>query len=1573
MRSHVRIGNGSSPNVDRSAAHGRVHEAEEAKCNSRVSLSFPKWCAMLTSQVLRTRTAFSKYLVDSFSSQPSCLAPSPALFPLALPGEFPKMIPGSSSRVRRKIHLERVVYIMVLALNFWHYGGAFLSFEVLRRKPSSQQLAVHKRLRGFLKSEAATGTFLVAAAGRKFPQLDARLAELSSAVTFLGLSGEPYSKAFQGAPVAMDNTVMEELEPYRSLDADRLKLSGSGLWNITEWLPDELCMAYREPSSIFLDRKPPHGEYPLMSDSPEMICKLAKVWDARGLLYLHHEDVPDHEQVRVFNCYKNPEVDRQIGDRRGRNYVECKLVGPSSSLPAATDLLDLMVGPGEKLSVSCSDRKDFYHQLWVTQSRARFNSLGPTLSAEMLSDTSAYTAYCLRMSSKYNRLHHGDRLRAGCEDGRRRRAEPKLRVAFSSILQGDHGGVEFATAAHESLLSSFGCLAPNTRTTASRPLYDCKVADGLVIDDYFAVSIEGQDCPLEATKSVGLHHKAQEAYSAESLLGSPEKDTIGGSLGRVIGVQLNSSDQARRCGMVLASSPSEKRLALSWISLQISQMRRTTDQLHLCLLGGWVSSLLFRRPCMSILNHSFRLVGQDYVAASDPKLLSLPLPVAEELTLLSVLVPVMQTDLAVEMCPRMFATDASKDRGAIVETDSLGYVTEILHRACKSKGAYTSLPSRESMVLREIDDDEWDNIPEQRPNVHRPIAFKFQFIEVFAGASKISDCLSGMGFVVGPPLDLSWSLEYNLRWSHVMAWISYMICEGRLLAVIIEPPCTTFRVMRRPALRDKSCPFGFDPQDPQTQVGNELAHRGFQTLHLAGSYGVAAMLETPNSSKLKNLPSWKRIEGKRNAYAVRCDSCRFGSPHLKSFKFLGVNVNMDEIALRCRCLGKHLQVQGQYTKKSATYTDALASAIASVFAKAILTIERVQDRIDDLEVDGKENLLGNEVVKTSPWEVSGSWAYKSPSHINLLELAAIVELSRRISRRYGQCRVLSFVDSFVTRGACSKGRSASGGITKLLRRLGAISVSAGLYFTTPFCPTRLNPADDPTRLRDVRAPQQNEWLRLCGKEELYKLATHKPLRRWAANWASIMVKLMGVRVLDFKDRSLYRSFPLRASYHLLPCLDFDSTLGFPGEGPLSLLALTSTLCSGAKPSFDFDSTLGFPGEGPLFFLALISILSRCSPPSWCLVLSCLCPSSPFPGAVVSAMPITSRNARDMARAGTRANVELVPGRQVLPVTNTMRASLRQAFLSWTEEEAIPWTELMKMAHLYVDEINAVIVRYGRGLYEAGRPYNHYAETINAIATDKPSIRRLLQPAWNLAFGWLQNEPNVHHVCMPAQVLLALLTVALMWGWDRVAGVLGLGWGALLRAGELISATKSQLLLPSDVFFSANFCLFSILEPKTRFTAARHQSAKLDASDLVALAELSFAGLVPSQRLWPYSGQTLRTRLRQLLAALWLPVSRSSLGKPLDLGSLRAGGATWLLQTTEDAELTRRRGRWINAKTMEIYIQEIQATAFFVNLPLETRRRIVGLSLLFPEVLQKCISWKSAKIPSTAWPILFSHP
>ena len=211
-------------------------------------------------------------------------------------------------------------------------------------------------------------------------------------------------------------------------------------------------------------------------------------------------------------------------------------------------------------------------------------------------------------------------------------------------------------------------------------------------------------------------------------------------------------------------------------------------------------------------------------------------------------------------------------------------------------------------------------------------------------------------------------------------------------------------------------------------------------------------------------------------------------------------------------------------------------------------------------------------------------------------------------------------------------------------------------------------------------------------------------------------------------------------------------------------------------------------------------------------------------------------------------------------------------------------------HLHVDEINMVLTRYGRKLYSAGKPYTVFAETINMLTSKKPVLRRQLQGG--LALSWVQAEPSAHHVAMPWQVLLSLISIALM---TEVAGCIALGWGALLRAGEIISAVRSDLLLPRDVDGTSPFGLLFINEPKTKHTGPRHQAAKIDAPDLSHVLDLAFGGKVENAKLWNKSGQTLRLRFCELLRELHLPVTKYGDMKPLDLGSLRAGGATWHLQ------------------------------------------------------------------------------
>ena len=75
----------------------------------------------------------------------------------------------------------------------------------------------------------------------------------------------------------------------------------------------------------------------LNKEDYQAVKRLMKIWDAKGLLYLRDEPLPEEEEadlsMRFFNCHKNLDVDRMIGDRHSRNFVEGTIPGASQGLP----------------------------------------------------------------------------------------------------------------------------------------------------------------------------------------------------------------------------------------------------------------------------------------------------------------------------------------------------------------------------------------------------------------------------------------------------------------------------------------------------------------------------------------------------------------------------------------------------------------------------------------------------------------------------------------------------------------------------------------------------------------------------------------------------------------------------------------------------------------------------------------------------------------------------------------------------------------------------------------------------------------------------------------------------------------------------------------------------------------------------------------------------------------------------------------------------------------------------------------------------------------------------------------
>ena len=158
----------------------------------------------------------------------------------------------------------------------------------------------------------------------------------------------------------------------------------------------------------------------------------------------------------------------------------------------------------------------------------------------------------------------------------------------------------------------------------------------------------------------------------------------------------------------------------------------------------------------------------------------------------------------------------------------------------------------------------------------------------------------------------------------------------------------------------------------------------------------------------------------------------------------------------------------------------------------------------------------------------------------------------------------------------------------------------------------------------------------------------------------------------------------------------------------------------------------------------------------------------------------------------------------------------------------------------------------------------------------------LSPAWDLAFSWLQDEPRIHHPALPLSVLLALVTLSLLWGWPVEASIWLMTWIGLLRIGEVLEATRSDLLLPGDSAPGINYILFRIREPKTRGRGAKHLSTRIEPSDAVALISQVYGSHAPSDKLWSFSPSTLRKRFLQLLVALELPTRPCNGARPFDL-------------------------------------------------------------------------------------------
>eukprot|EP00435_Cladocopium_sp_Y103_P045749 s1324_g13.t1 len=933
---------------------------------------------------------------------------------------------------------------------------------------------------------------------------------------------------------------------------------------------------------------------------------------------------------------------------------------------------------------------------------------------------------------------------------------------------------------------------------------------------------------------------------------------------------------------------------------------------------------MFRRCLSCLLNEIYKFSAEEQRGSSD--VFEMPRSTAQELVLASIFGLVAITDLSACYHDRLFATDASMSQGAVVSRPISEKTARVLWLGGDKKGGYSALDPPFRELRRAIGEDL--DLASQSPKPS--LEFRFDFVEICGGAASISKFLAGRGYRVMPPIELSDSPHFDICNLKLVEWLCDMLRSGRLNSLMAEPVCTTFSPAAHPAVRSYKEPLGFDRRNPKTLLGNCIAFRCLFLVWYAAVCECPSLAEQPRLSKMAWLSVWRfLLEFKGFSEAVVA-SCQFGSIHKKEFRLIGKSIDMEALERKCPGGHDHVRIEGQYTKPSAIYTEALAEHIGRAFEVA-LRRKRAREEAE-IDVRGVESVLANDMLVSGDWELEFSWFWRRSSHINILESSAYVALLKKLTKQGGDIRFTTLLDSRVAKCSHAKGRSSSRALHPTLRKGAAWQFAGGLYPALGFSPTRLNTADSPSRGGEVEEQTSTSFADKISEDFAQKLHS-LALSRVAASWIRLTILLSLLKTSESLSTS---SCSASGSGDLWPwtwILAFlvNPVIGishFVGGLAFALGLFLSNLLVGLILVIGFFLCLRWTCRLPFGFcfsqLVLCQLVASgitITPISTKVGKTTFHELQPLPLATfitfAEAMPMSAAGREELQRAERRAGVNLVAGRAVLSQTRSRREVLLEQFEQWLVQNAgMTLAVLVDSRYIDPEQVSEWLVRYGKELYYAGKAYGRFSETINGITARRPILKKQLASAWDLAFAWVCDEPHQSHPAMPLSVLLSFVTLSLLWGWPREAAILMMTWTGVMRVGEALLACRKDLVLPSDGTPGRSFALILIHQPKTRGVAARHQSARVDPSDAVQLLTAVFGRLGPSELLWNSSPSALRRRFAALQKALGLPTTRTKTSVPYDLASLRAGGATFLLHKFEDSEFVRRRGRWMSSRVCE---------------------------------------------------------
>ena len=261
----------------------------------------------------------------------------------------------------------------------------------------------------------------------------------------------------------------------------------------------------------------------------------------------------------------------------------------------------------------------------------------------------------------------------------------------------------------------------------------------------------------------------------------------------------------------------------------------------------------------------------------------------------------------------------------------------------------------------------------------------------------------------------------------------------------------------------------------------------------------------------------------------------------------------------------------------------------------------------------------------------------------------------------------------------------------------------------------------------------------------------------------------------------------------------------------------------------------------------------------------------------------------------------------LVVSRLTQARYDKAFSHWMEWHFSHYGSLPYSNFVLDQQISSFI----ENMWEEGEGRALIADTLSGIQHKIPSLRHQLPSSWRLYKAWGRHELPARAPPLTQTFTQALAGKAFELSRGDIAVALLVAFEALLRTGELLSLTKCNVDIAPD--FSTAVLNLGFTKAGSRIGS--QESVTIDNSMVVKILAARLSVMQPGDLLLPKGPFEFRRVFKQLLKELHL----HDMGfKPY---SLRRGGATHHFRSCGQLSRTVVKGRWTNARTARVYINE----------------------------------------------------